>query len=132
MHIDGFVRGKGKFVLTEYVPTDEKVGPRFPLLLTTGRILASTTSAPRPGAPTNVLWHEEDRAGDPPARRRGTRYIPVDGPPVLLKNVNPDHHHWVELKLVSGEPANGQEEDRPPASAPPYLRPTGCVGLKMR
>ncbi len=27
---------------------------------------------------------------------------PVDGPPVLLKNVNSDHHHWVELKLVGG------------------------------
>ncbi len=27
---------------------------------------------------------------------------PVDGPPVLLKNVDPDHHHWVELKLVGG------------------------------
>jgi hypothetical protein len=23
-----------------------------------------------------------------------------DGPPVLLRNVNPDHHHWVELALV--------------------------------
>ena len=40
MHIDGFVRGKGKFVVTDYVPTDEKTGPRFPLLLTTGRILS--------------------------------------------------------------------------------------------
>jgi hypothetical protein len=28
---------------------------------------------------------------------------PIDGPPVLLKNVNPDHRHWVELKLVGGE-----------------------------
>ena len=27
---------------------------------------------------------------------------PIDGPPVLLRNVNPDHHHWVELKLVGG------------------------------
>ena len=27
---------------------------------------------------------------------------PIDGPPVLLKNVNPDHHHWVELRLVGG------------------------------
>jgi hypothetical protein len=27
---------------------------------------------------------------------------PVDGPPVLLKNVNPDKRHWVELKLVGG------------------------------
>jgi formate dehydrogenase major subunit len=40
MHMNGFVRGKGKFVITEYVPTDEKTGPRFPLLLTTGRILS--------------------------------------------------------------------------------------------
>ena len=27
---------------------------------------------------------------------------PVDGPPVLLRNVNPDHHHWVEMQLVGG------------------------------
>jgi hypothetical protein len=27
---------------------------------------------------------------------------PISGPPVLLKNVNPDHRHWVELKLVGG------------------------------
>ncbi len=27
---------------------------------------------------------------------------PVDGPPVLLRNVNPDHHHWIELKLIGG------------------------------
>ncbi|NBO20620.1 MAG: formate dehydrogenase subunit alpha, partial [Rhodobacteraceae bacterium] len=40
MHIDGFVRGKGRFIVTEYVATDEKSGPRFPLLLTTGRILS--------------------------------------------------------------------------------------------
>jgi hypothetical protein len=26
----------------------------------------------------------------------------MDGVPVLLRNVNPDHHHWVELKLVGG------------------------------
>ena len=40
MHIDRFVRGKGKFVVTEFVATEERVGPRFPLLLTTGRILS--------------------------------------------------------------------------------------------
>jgi formate dehydrogenase major subunit len=40
MHLGGFVRGKGHFMITEYVATDEKVGPRFPLLLTTGRILS--------------------------------------------------------------------------------------------
>ena len=26
----------------------------------------------------------------------------MDGVPVLLRNVNPDHHHWVELKLIGG------------------------------
>ena len=41
MHIDTLVRGKGRFLITEYVATDEKVGPRFPLLLTTGRILSA-------------------------------------------------------------------------------------------
>ena len=40
MHVGSFVRGKGNFYITEYVPTDEKTGPRFPLLLTTGRILS--------------------------------------------------------------------------------------------
>jgi len=40
VHIDGFVRGKGKFMVTEYVATDERTGPRYPLLLTTGRILS--------------------------------------------------------------------------------------------
>jgi hypothetical protein len=27
---------------------------------------------------------------------------PIDGTPVLLRNVNPDHHHWVELNLIGG------------------------------
>ena len=40
MHLDGFVRGRGRFMITEYIATDEKAGPRFPLLLTTGRILS--------------------------------------------------------------------------------------------
>ena len=40
MHIDGFVRGKGKFMVTEYVATDQRTAPRYPLLLTTGRILS--------------------------------------------------------------------------------------------
>src|SRR5690606_31079349 len=40
MHIDEFVRGKGRFVTTEYVPTDEKITQRYPLIMTTGRILS--------------------------------------------------------------------------------------------
>jgi formate dehydrogenase major subunit len=60
MHVEGFVRGKGKFVVTEYVPTDERTGPRFPLLLTTGRILSQYNVGAQTRRTANVLWHEED------------------------------------------------------------------------
>ncbi|HTH26877.1 MAG TPA: molybdopterin dinucleotide binding domain-containing protein, partial [Sphingobium sp.] len=60
MHIGGFVRGKGKFVITDYVPTDEKTGPRFPLLLTTGRILSQYNVGAQTRRTANSIWHEED------------------------------------------------------------------------
>jgi len=60
MHIGGFARGKGKFVLTEYVPTDEKIGPRFPLLLTTGRILSQYNVGAQTRRTANSVWHDED------------------------------------------------------------------------
>lgn len=61
MHIGAFVRGKGKFVVTEYVPTDERTGPRFPLLLTTGRILSQYNVGAQTRRTANVVWHQEDR-----------------------------------------------------------------------
>lgn len=60
MHIDGFVRGKGRFIRTDYVATDEKTGPRFPLLLTTGRILSQYNVGAQTRRTDNVVWHEED------------------------------------------------------------------------
>lgn len=60
MHVDGFVRGKGKFVITEYIPTDERTGPRFPLLLTTGRILSQYNVGSQTRRTQNVRWHDED------------------------------------------------------------------------
>jgi hypothetical protein len=51
---------------------------------------------------------------------------PVDGPPVLLKNVNPDHHHWVELKLVGGtDPRTGKKSPRDAIGATVYLTANG-------
>ncbi|MDH7971870.1 formate dehydrogenase subunit alpha [Sphingomonas sp. AR_OL41] len=61
MHIDGFVRGRGKFVRTEYVATEERTGPRFPLLLTTGRILSQYNVGAQTRRTENSRWHEEDR-----------------------------------------------------------------------
>ena len=60
MHIGGFVRGKGKFMLTEFVPTDERTGPRFPLLLTTGRILSQYNVGAQTLRTDNYMWHRED------------------------------------------------------------------------
>jgi formate dehydrogenase major subunit len=60
MHVNGFVRGKGRFINTEYIPTDEKTGPRFPLLLTTGRILSQYNVGAQTRRTHNVVWHGED------------------------------------------------------------------------
>src|SRR3954471_24893918 len=60
MHINGFSRGKGKFVITEYVATDEKTGPRYPLLLTTGRILSQYNVGAQTRRTANTVWHDED------------------------------------------------------------------------
>ncbi|MEM7192102.1 MAG: formate dehydrogenase subunit alpha, partial [Pseudomonadota bacterium] len=75
MHTDTFTRGKGKFVVTEYVATDEKTGPRFPLLLTTGRILSQYNVGAQTRRTENVVWHEEDRLEIHPfdAEVRGVR-----------------------------------------------------------
>jgi formate dehydrogenase major subunit len=60
MHVDGFVRGKGRFIVTEYIATDERTGPRFPLLLTTGRILSQYNVGAQTRRTANVVWHDED------------------------------------------------------------------------
>lgn len=60
MHIDEFVRGKGKFFITQYVPTTEKVNAKFPLILTTGRILSQYNVGAQTRRTKNVEWHAED------------------------------------------------------------------------
>jgi formate dehydrogenase major subunit len=84
MHMDGFVRGKGKFVVTDYVPTDEKTGPRFPLLLTTGRILSHYNVGAQTRRTANTAWHPEDRLEIHPAdaENRGIK----DGDWVFLRS----------------------------------------------
>ncbi|SDD76041.1 formate dehydrogenase alpha subunit [Variovorax sp. CF079] len=61
MHIDSFVRGKGRFIVTQYVATDEKVTRKFPLLLTTGRILSQYNVGAQTRRTDNNQWHSEDR-----------------------------------------------------------------------
>ncbi len=60
MHVDEFVRGKGQFITTPYVPTDERSTRKFPLLLTTGRILSQYNVGAQTRRTNNVVWHAED------------------------------------------------------------------------
>ena len=61
MHVAEFVRGKGRFLVTEYVPTSERVNSRYPLLLTTGRILSQYNVGAQTRRTENNRWHAEDR-----------------------------------------------------------------------
>jgi formate dehydrogenase major subunit len=61
MHTESFTRGLGQFILTEYVPTTEKVNARFPLILTTGRILSQYNVGAQTRRTKNVVWHAEDK-----------------------------------------------------------------------
>ncbi|HKR15824.1 formate dehydrogenase subunit alpha [Rhizorhapis sp.] len=88
MHVDGFVRGKGKFVVTDYVPTDEKTGPRFPLLLTTGRILSHYNVGAQTRRTANTAWHPEDR---------------LEIHPVDAEDRGIAEGSWVRLSSRSGE-----------------------------
>ena len=60
MHIDHFVRGEGQFMKTPYVPTDEKATRKFPLLLTTGRVLSQYNVGAQTRRTANNIWHTED------------------------------------------------------------------------
>ena len=75
MHIDGFARGKGRFVVTEYVQTEERSTSRFPLLLTTGRILSQYNVGTQTRRTANQQWHEADLLEIHPhdAEQRGIR-----------------------------------------------------------
>ena len=61
MHVGEFVRGKGRFMRTEYVPTSEKVNAEHPLILTTGRILSQYNVGAQTRRTANMMWHDEDR-----------------------------------------------------------------------
>ncbi len=60
MHVDRFVRGMGRFMITEFIPTEERTGPLFPLILTTGRILSQYNVGAQTRRTENSRWHEED------------------------------------------------------------------------
>jgi len=88
MHVGEFVRGKGNFVVTEYVPTTERTSRKFPLIMTTGRILSQYNVGAQTRRTENNIWHEEDMLEIHPfdAENRGIR-----------------HGDWVSIKSRMGE-----------------------------
>ncbi|MGB2130145.1 MAG: formate dehydrogenase subunit alpha, partial [Marinobacterium sp.] len=60
MHVDSFPIGKAQFAITEFVPTTERANRRFPLLLTTGRILSQYNVGAQTRRTENQVWHNED------------------------------------------------------------------------
>jgi formate dehydrogenase major subunit len=61
MHVDEFVRGRGKFMVTRYVPSEERTTRMYPLLLTTGRVLSQYNVGAQTRRTANVVWHDEDK-----------------------------------------------------------------------
>ena len=88
MHVDRFVRGLGRFMITEFVATEERTGAKFPLILTTGRILSQYNVGAQTRRTHNSRWHEEDVLEIHPfdAELRGV----VDGDLVSLESRSGD------------------------------------------
>jgi len=75
MHVEEFVRGKGRFMVTEYVATEERTTGKYPLILTTGRILSQYNVGAQTRRTANNMWHDEDRLEIHPhdAEQRGIK-----------------------------------------------------------
>jgi formate dehydrogenase major subunit len=90
MHTETFMRdnGKGLFMLTDYIPTQERITPMFPLILTTGRILSQYNVGAQTRRTENNAWHNEDRLEIHPADAED-------------RGINNDD--WVGIKSRAGE-----------------------------
>jgi formate dehydrogenase major subunit len=60
LHTVAFPRGKGSFMLTGYLPTQERATDQYPLLLTTGRILSQYNVGTQTRRTANMVWHDDD------------------------------------------------------------------------
>ncbi len=60
MHVNEFVRGKGYFAITGFVPTEERSTRKYPLLMTTGRILSQYNVGAQTRRTANSEFYSED------------------------------------------------------------------------
>ena len=156
MHIGGFARGKGNFMITEYVPTDERTGPRFPLLLTTGRILSQYNVGAQTRRTENVVWHEEDVLEIHPhdAEQRGVRdgdWVKLDSragdttlraltSPIAWRRASSTRPSTIPTRrptssprsFPTGRPTARNTRSRPSRSRRPTARATGRRNMPSR
>ena len=127
MHVDAFVRGKGHFVPTAYV-ADATSGRnrKFPLLLTTGRILSQYNVGAQTRRTANNTWHPEDVLDIHPsdAEMRGIR----DGDWVSLASRVGET--TLKAQPVRADAAGRRLHDLPPPGhrAPTSSRPSSPTG----
>jgi len=88
MHIGEFVRGKGYFAPTPYVPTEERCNAKYPLLLTTGRILAQYNVGAQTRRTANMTFHAED-------------LLEIHPSDAEVRGI--ENHAWVGIKSRAGE-----------------------------
>ncbi|HEY1726299.1 MAG TPA: formate dehydrogenase subunit alpha [Steroidobacteraceae bacterium] len=88
MHVGTFVRGLGRFMVTEFIPTREKVNAKYPFILTTGRILSQYNVGAQTRRTENSSWHDEDR---------------VEIHPSDAETLGVDNEDWVGIKSRAGE-----------------------------
>ncbi len=60
LHEQTFTRGLGRFVVTPYVPSHERTNDKYPLILTTGRILSQYNVGAQTRRTRNIAWYAED------------------------------------------------------------------------
>ena len=129
MHVDRFVLGKGKFMLTEFVPTLERTGARFPLVLTTGRILSQYNVGAQTRRTPNSRWHEEDVLEIHPfdAEVRGI----VDGDLVAVESRSGDIALPCIDQRAACSPVSSTRRSTMPRPAPTSSRRTIRTGRRI-
>ena len=109
------MRGKGLFMITEYVATDERTTDRFPLLLTTGRILSQYNVGAQTRRTANVQFFDEDVLEIHPwdAENRGID----DGDLVVL--ASREGETTLHARIAGAHAARRRLHDLPLSPAPP-------------
>ncbi len=121
MHVGEFVRGKGHLVETVYVPTTERTTRRYPLVLTTGRILSQYNVGAQTRRTPNQTWHPEDVLEIHPADAE-VRGISTGDRVELSSRVGHDHAH---RRRVRADACGRRLHDLPP---PRHRRQRGDDG----